>query len=287
MSEGKSEKLSAPSHDHIIPWSAPPLPALKRPVLQSDCTPVRQKASSLPISEPAHDNSTATGSSPSSKRRRLNSQVQPLLRAELQYCTFKSLPFLEQFQLIDSAADIGQIHARRVLEQIVNNKSLAEIYSIKFRAATGVYTCLPRSYSDVQFPQWFCKFANAVSIGDVEQDHHGSRNRSWVVTKAHAVSCHRSVTLIRPDFIVTTESSTSERYSWEHVLVVGEHESKGSVDHGLSQLASYAEQVLIAQPFRMAVFGLITGNSSPVVTFWRFDRAGKGGPHYLEPLEFY
>ncbi|RPB18865.1 hypothetical protein L211DRAFT_843186 [Terfezia boudieri ATCC MYA-4762] len=269
-----------PSRDRALPWSAPPVLGLKRRGPQPQSTPVRQKASCLPISEPPPNygnDSTLTGSSSTSKRRRLNSQVQPLLRAELHNCTFRSFHFLEQFQLINSITDIGDINAQRVLENIVDDESLAAICAIRFNVTTSIYTCLPRSYSGAQFPQWFCKFANAVTMADLEGDNHSSRRRSWIVTKDYALICNRNETLIRPDFILTTELSTTGPYSWGHVLAVGEHESKGSHDHGLSQLASYAEQVFIAQPFRVAVFGLITSNSSPVVTFWSFDRAGAIG----------
>ncbi|KAF8439606.1 hypothetical protein BGX38DRAFT_1332251 [Terfezia claveryi] len=269
-----------PSRDRTLPWSAPPVLGLKRRGSQPQSTPVRQKASCLPISEPPPcycNDSTLTGSSSTSKRRRLNSQVQPLLRAELLNCTFRSFHFLEQFQLINSITDIGDINAQRVLEKIVEDESLAAICAIRFNVTTSVYTCLPRSFSGAQFPQWFCKFANAVLMADLVEDNHSRRRRSWVVTKDHALICNRNETLIRPDFILTTELSTTGTYNWGHVLVVGEHESKGSHDHGLSQLASYAEQVFIAQPFRVAVLGLITSNSSPVVTFWSFDRAGAIG----------
>lgn len=100
------------------------------------------------------------------------------------------------------------------------------------------------------------------------------------MTKHSTLTFPHDATGIRPDFILTNESSAAEAYTCEHVLVVGEHESKGSLlpEHGLPNLASYAEQVFVAQQSRAAVFGLITSNSSPVITFWRFNRAGEAIP---------
>ncbi|KAF8421856.1 hypothetical protein EV426DRAFT_516878, partial [Tirmania nivea] len=65
---------------------------------------------------------------------------------------------------------------------------------------------------------------------------------------------------------------------WRAILVVGEHQSTGSnISESFTQLASYAEQVFIAQPFRVFVFGVLTSNAGPKLTFWRFDRSGAIG----------
>ena len=43
------------------------------------------------------------------------------------------------------------------------------------------------------------------------------------------------------------------------------------------QLASYVEQVFIAQPFRIATIGILTSNTSTFLRLWRFDGTGAVG----------
>ncbi|KAF8416027.1 hypothetical protein EV426DRAFT_628212 [Tirmania nivea] len=81
-------------------------------------------------------------------------------------------------------------------------------------------------------------------------------------------------------FDVSVGSGSAKPPKWNSILVVGEHQSKGSKP--FSQLARYAEQVFIAQPFRTAVLGILTSNISPQLTFWRFDRAGAIGSMELD-----
>ena len=79
----------------------------------------------------------------------------------------------------------------------------------------------------------------------------------------------------RPDFVLTSNSVTP---TWSTILVVGEHHSAGKTEESAKlQLASYVEQVFIAQPFRMAVIGILTSNKSTALSLWRFDRAGAVG----------
>ena len=80
---------------------------------------------------------------------------------------------------------------------------------------------------------------------------------------------------IRPDFVLTCCGIPLE---WRSVLVVGKHQSTGStVRESFTRLATYAEQVFLAQPFRICVSGVLTSNRGPNLTFWRFDRSGAIG----------
>ncbi|KAF8414920.1 hypothetical protein BGX38DRAFT_1281593 [Terfezia claveryi] len=84
---------------------------------------------------------------------------------------------------------------------------------------------------------------------------------------------------VRPDFILTCGEVPVE---WSSILVVGEHQSTGSNPSvSFAQLASYAEQIFIAQPFRVFVLGVLTSNTDPDLTFWRFDRCGAIGSEAL------
>ncbi|KAF8415971.1 hypothetical protein EV426DRAFT_513669, partial [Tirmania nivea] len=70
---------------------------------------------------------------------------------------------------------------------------------------------------------------------------------------------------------------------WSNIMVVGEHHSTGKTEETAKlQLASYVEQVFIAQPFRMAIIGILTSNTSTTLTLWRFDRAGVVGSLKLD-----
>jgi len=96
----------------------------------------------------------------------------------------------------------------------------------------------------------------------------------WRVTKNKPlIGTHNND--IRPDFVLTWPGVPLE---WRSVLVIGEHESIGSTTRdSFTQLASYAEQVFLAQPFRIFVLGILTSNVGPKLAFWRFDRSGAIG----------
>jgi len=188
-------------------------------------------------------------------------------------------------------------------------------FGISYDPATGDYTCTPNGYSDIHFPPWFCSLANAIA----EYSQPGlSLTRKWVTHSKHALPGKRNNS-VRPDFVLAFASNDPTKDStqlqappldspptrtppmvaqspgigngvpdptpppWDSVLIVGEHESSGStIDRRISKLATYAEQVFIAQPFRMGVFAILTSKKSTNVSFWWFDRAGAVGSEELE-----
>lgn len=83
--------------------------------------------------------------------------------------------------------------------------------------------------------------------------------RAWTVTKDISLPGERTGN-IRPDFVMRTGATLD----WGLVLVVGEHQSAGPFAKGLqAQLASYAEQLFISQPFQTSVWAILTSKTKP------------------------
>lgn len=157
------------------------------------------------------------------------------------------------------------------------------------------------------FANWFCRLANAIlrlSKDDASTDelqpkgqcpNKGAKGNP--TTKSQSPSDPRALSWlsccnatlpglgdpqIRPDFALTSTPTTP---TWSTILVVGEHTSVGKTEETVRlQLASYAEQVFIVQPFRTAIIGIITSNTSSCLRLWRFDRAGAVGSLKLNYL---
>lgn len=242
-------------------------------------TPIKRKAASIPISLQADFDLY-------SKRARLASTITSLMRSDLDGCTYQCRNFLAQFLGVGSLGS-DKVQSLGILDLLSQEGSLGN--SIRYLHLDDKYICTPPSYANTHFPNWFCKLANFIASCTVDNEvvqiatpeaagtrfpGPSGRLRAWLDTKNTTLlgAGHQA---LRPDFILTTEPSSP---SWFNVLVVGEHQSKkgsgSSRDSAMIQLASYAEQVFVVQPFRSAVLGILTSNMAPCLTFWRFDRAG-------------
>lgn len=257
--------------------------------------------------------STGTGSNVyASKRRRLASTVHELMRAELRQSLFRCMRMVPDLlsdyyttRGIPTPHDAGM----ETLHALVPAVSVADGIPalVKKEAALGLggYSCAPPNYDDVPFRQWFCAFANAIAAAyrrrwnlpspqgstvwsDLRHDTlHGSWNDERRPDFALLVMPTAEPLAVGPNTKNTKPKGKGKGASigWRSVLVVGEHLSMGSTpDAGLIQLACYAEQVFIAQPFRQSVLGILTLNKAPpTLSLWRFDRAGGVGSY---PLNF-
>ncbi|RPB19035.1 hypothetical protein L211DRAFT_871492 [Terfezia boudieri ATCC MYA-4762] len=181
------------------------------------------------------------GHTGSAKRHHCSAKhVAPLIASELVQATHCSATFPEDFLLRDSW-DLHVPEADFLLAAIT--RSLPPADRVRYHLDTGQYTCRPPAYTNAIYPEWFCRLANAIH--NANNPTLAAVHSTWKCTKDTAPN------------------------------VVGEHQSKGS--QPFTQLARYAEQVFIAQPFRTAVLGIITSCSGPQLRFWRFDRAGAIG----------
>ncbi|KAF8448174.1 hypothetical protein BGX38DRAFT_603343 [Terfezia claveryi] len=245
-----------------------PLPALR--VLQTS-TPCKRKAASIPLSLELDPGSAK-------RHHRSAKHVTPLIASELVQATHCSATFAEDFLLRDSW-DLHVPEADILLAAIT--RSLPPADKVRYHRRTGEYTCSPPAYSNAMYPEWFCRLANAIR--NANNPTLAALHSTWKCTKDTAPTGARNGGL-RPDFILTVDgdatSSSSATPTWDSILVVGEHQSKGS--QPFTRLAQYAEQVFIAQPFRTAVLGIITSNTGPRLRFWRFDRAGAIGSMDLD-----
>ncbi|KAF8422232.1 hypothetical protein EV426DRAFT_606639 [Tirmania nivea] len=259
------------SHSH--PTATAPSAVNFTPAFTS--TPLKRKSSSL--GRPRNISSDYPSHHPGSKRlHRSATTVTPLIEAELYKSSFQSVTFFHDFifpkpaSTTDSAL-VRATHADHLLRQLSAHSSSA-CKSLSQNNLTKSYHCIPPGFSDAVFPYWFCDFANAVAAITTPTP---SPIPTWMVTKNHTIAGDQNDRR-RPDFALAVGGS----FEWRHVLIVGEHQSKGSsVKASFIQLACYVEQVFIAQPFRTAVLGILTSRSGPRFTLWRFDRAGALGSH--------
>ncbi|KAF8447109.1 hypothetical protein BGX38DRAFT_604662 [Terfezia claveryi] len=270
------------------PTAHSPLPHLPDPEIQSaptiptaplNSTPYKRKAALTGLHQPINGNVS------SGKRRRANA-VSTLIHQELAGAQYTCLDFVERFLFSASPNTATTAYAEEILSAIIatfrQSGSDAESESEAGAAAHGirchkldqkhVYVCYPPNYTNKEFPEWFCGFANAI------QQHASpsltGSSLEWRVVKDKPLrGTHNND--VRPDFVLICGEVPVK---WSSVLVVGEHESRGSnASISFTQLASYAEQVFIAQPFRVFVLGVLTSKVGQKLTFWRFDRSGAFG----------
>ncbi|KAF8442515.1 hypothetical protein BGX38DRAFT_780685 [Terfezia claveryi] len=275
------------------------------PVTRYRSTPIKRKACSIPLAL------LPMRSASIGKRRRLTSQVLPLLQDELHGRWYSYENFLTDFVHYGpwALSDTQVIDLLGLLSQDSPNKG------ITYDPITDVYCCTPPGFADIVFSGWFCDLGNAIlrmsklnpkvhtnstvtsalgKAGDTLQPTaqcpseyiqenltHGSPDTTPTPGGVSWVSCRTSSlrgfgkSQIRPDFVLTSNSVVP---TWSTILVVGEHHSVGKTEEAAKlQLASYVEQVFIAQPFRMAIIGILTSNSGTLLRLWRFDRAGAVG----------
>ncbi|KAF8460990.1 hypothetical protein BDZ91DRAFT_383321 [Kalaharituber pfeilii] len=199
------------------------------------------------------------------------------MRAELRRCLHPNVASFCECFILDWAPTAGE--ASHCLDMLATQQSLC-IESLP----GGGHRCLQSQFSDATFPNWFCSFANAVHTsveggfivpGSIAAT---DRPRVWIATRSKPLTGARN-SRVRPDFVLHCPHScltdAADCVAWKDVLIVGSHESKGStVDSSIVQLACYASEVFLAQPFRHFVFGILTSNCRRGIVFWRFDRAG-------------
>ncbi|RPB23677.1 hypothetical protein L211DRAFT_868539 [Terfezia boudieri ATCC MYA-4762] len=251
--------MSTPAATVGVSVGSAPLPYLR------SCIPCKRKAVSIPVSLEAAE--LDRGHTSSTKH------VSPLIVSELLQVTHQSATFPEDFLLRDSW-DLHVPEADFLLAAVA--RSLPPADGVRYHENTRQYTCTPPAYTNTNFAEWFCRLANAIR--DANNPTPAAVQSMWVYTKDTALTGARNGEL-RPDFILTVGDDTKTP-KWNSILVVGKHQSKGSKP--FTQLARYAEQVFIAQPFRTAVLGILTSNISLQLTFWRFDRAGAIGSMELD-----
>jgi len=227
-------------------------------------TPCRWKAVSILLSL----ESVQDGYKPSSAtRHHRRAKAAAVLRAaELHQATHRSSTFPEDFLLRESWG-LHVSDAELILSEV--SRQLPPADNVRHHPTTSQYSCRPPDYSNADYPEWFCRFANGIR--DAKNGTPPLKRATWVSTKNSSLTGVPNGNL-RPDFVLTVQPDAP---TWSSVLVVGEHQQKHS--NPLNQLAAYAEQVFIAQPFRNAVLGVLTSNTGPLMTFWRFDRAGALG----------
>ncbi|RPB18422.1 hypothetical protein L211DRAFT_831680 [Terfezia boudieri ATCC MYA-4762] len=265
---------STPAATVRVPVGSAPLPTIH--ALQNS-TPCKRKAVSIPVSLELE-----RGHSSSAKRHRHHrsaKHVSPLIAAELLQATQRSATFSEDFLLRD-CWDLHVPEADFLLANI--ERSLPPADGVQYYRKTGQYTCTPPDYTNTKYPEWFCRLANAIR--NANNPTPAAVHSTWICTKDTAPTGSRNGEL-RPDFILMVGDDAKSRESswaptWDSILVVGEHQSKGSKP--FTQLTQYAEQMFIAQPFRTTVLGILTSNTGPQLTFWRFDRAGAIGSMELD-----
>ena len=265
-----------------------------------ESTTIKRKACSIPLGlYLGRDGST-------SKQRRLASQVHPLLQEELHGRWFTYGNFLADFVHYGPWA-LGNAQTLDFLALLSRDTVTT---GITFDSVSNNYRCTPPGFADAQFPAWFCGLVNAiqrVSQGDTgtlgnicatdstvggcvpaspdttqstcSRRPSNPRGPSWISSWASALQ-GLGKPQIRPDFVLTNNPTAP---TWSNILVVGEHHSAGKTEETAKlQLASYVEQVFIAQPFRVAMIGILTSNTSTTLRLWRFDRAGAVGSLKLD-----
>jgi len=266
---------SSPKTPPRIIQSAP----ATHPATRHRSTPVKRKACSIPLTLlPMHGGS-------SGKRRRLTSQVLPLLQDELHGRWYTYGNFLADFVHHGpwALSDTQATHFLSHLSQDSPTKGIA------YDPVNDSYSCTPPGFADAVFSGWFCDLGNAilrmsklnpeVDPGSPDTNHPTpspavSGELSWVSFRTSALQ-GLGKSQIRPDFLLTSNSVAP---TWRTILVVGEHQSAGKTEETAKlQLASYVEQVFIEQPFRMSTIGILTSNTSSSLRLWRFDRAGVVG----------
>ncbi|KAF8417572.1 hypothetical protein EV426DRAFT_622543 [Tirmania nivea] len=269
-------------------------------------TPFKRKAASIPLSiftlpHPNHLRSD-TGSSETKRQRRLGKIVRPLIHEELASVKYICTEFVQHFLSQGPWASQAPTdsHLRAILHAMMS--SLPHSDGLRYKRSEEHYTCHPPSYTNRSYPEWFCRFANAVHtmgtaleksdtvqstpmpispLAAATEESASSPPRysvlKWLVTNVWPLGGANN-NGIKPDFILTC---CPDYPSWSSVLVVGEHQSQGSTSSteksSFTQLACYAEQVFVAQPFRNSVLGILTSNQAPELKFWRFDRGGAVG----------
>ncbi|RPB19638.1 hypothetical protein L211DRAFT_842443 [Terfezia boudieri ATCC MYA-4762] len=285
------------------------------PATRYRSTPIKRKAASIPLAFlPMCGGSTG-------KRRRLTSQVLPLLQEELHERWYTYRNFLKDF-IHHGPWALSDAQAIEILALLCQGIPAT---GIAYKPTNSSYCCTPPGFADTVFPGWFCDFGNnilrmsqiieredsnltvttaldkagatlsmvgdGVSLTDITRNEPTPQYPNELIQHSTPytsgpggfcwVSCRTSALLglgnpqIRPDFVLTSNSKT---LTWSTVLVVGEHHSTGKSEEATKlQLASYVEQVFIAQPFRMATIGIITSSTSTTLRLWRFDRAGAVG----------
>ncbi|KAF8419397.1 hypothetical protein BGX38DRAFT_1309570 [Terfezia claveryi] len=279
------------------PIAHSPLPLLPDPQVQSaptlfpistaplHSTPHKRKAALTGLHQPINGNVSA------GKRRRANA-VTTLIEQELAGAQHICLDFVERFLFPGSPNTATTVYAEEILSAIIKQSeskagaaaAVSGIRCCKFDQK-HVYVCYPPAYTNKAYPEWFCRFANAIQqhtspsqTGSSSTCPSTKAKLEWCVVKDKPLrGTHNND--IRPDFVLTCGEVPLE---WRSILIVGEHQSTGSnASEAFTQLASYAEQVFIAQPFRVFVFGILTSNAGPCLTLWRFDRSGAIGSETL------
>ncbi|RPB23922.1 hypothetical protein L211DRAFT_838378 [Terfezia boudieri ATCC MYA-4762] len=292
------DKLPTPTS----PTARSPLPHLPDPQLQS--APTLLQISTVPVNSTPHKRKAALtglhqpikGNVSAGKRRRANA-VTTLIEQELAGAQHTCLDFVERFLFPESPNAATTGCAEEILSAIIATFKQAATeattiaHGIRCRKfdQKHVYVCYPPAYTNKDYPEWFCRFANAIQqhtspslTGSSSTCPPTKAKLEWCVVKGKPLrGTHNND--IRPDFVLTCGEVDGEvPLEWRSVLVVGEHQSTGSnASEAFTQLASYAEQVFIAQPFRIFVFGVLTSNAGPHLTFWRFDRSGAIGSETL------
>ncbi|KAF8415967.1 hypothetical protein EV426DRAFT_628394 [Tirmania nivea] len=258
MDECASDPISPLSDHHTsvstsaatvrVSVGSAPLPVLHT-LLTS--TPCKRKAASIPLSlEAAQLDRGQT----STKRHRYHRSAK--------HATHRPPTFPEDFLLRDSW-DLHVPEADFLLAAVA--RSLPPADGVRYHRNTGKYTCTPPAYTNTTYPEWFCRLANAIR--DANNPTPAPVHSTWICTKDTAPTGARNGEL-RPDFILAVGDDAKSRASpwaptWNSILVVGEQQSKGS--NPFTQLAGYAEQVFIAQPFRTAVLGILTSNTAGAI----------------------
>ncbi|RPB20018.1 hypothetical protein L211DRAFT_852723 [Terfezia boudieri ATCC MYA-4762] len=262
------ELQSAPS---LLPISTAPL----------NSTPHKRKAALTGLHQPINGNVSA------GKRRRANA-VGTLIEQELAGAQHTCLDFVKRFLFPGSPNIATTVCAEEILSAIIakagdvtEDTTIAHGIRCRKFNQKHLYVCYPPTYTNKGYPDWFCQFTNAIQqhtppslTGSSSICPPTKVKLEWRVTKNKPLlGIHNND--IRPDFVLTWGGVPLE---WRSILVVGEHQSTGSnASESFTQLASYAEQVFIAQPFRVFVLGILTSNAGPKLTFWRFDRSGAIG----------
>lgn len=288
-----------PSLPHPQFQSAPTL--LQTPTTPLKSTPLKRKAALTGLHQPVEGNASA------GKHRRASAIV-TLIAQELAGAQHICLDFVDRFILPASGSNSASspnaattVCPKEILRAIIaafkqsessaggtTTKGTTIGYGIrcaKFNQK-DVHVCYPPTYTNRDYAEWFCRFANAViqqhtflspagsSASASSASSTTNAKLEWRVAKNKTLKGTYNND-IRPDFVLTWHGVPLE---WRSVLIVGEHESTGSTrTESLTQLATYAEQVFLAQPFRIFVFGLLTSNAGPKLAFWRFDRSGAIG----------
>ncbi|KAF8416568.1 hypothetical protein EV426DRAFT_626246 [Tirmania nivea] len=241
---------------------AQPLPTSAPATISLTSTPVKRKSTAIGVDGPNQSQqSTSTSRLSSGKKPRLASDVTPLIRDELNRCLYM-FPNLVPDMILQGPWAIDDVQADSILAKTMRKDICPGLI---FDASTHEYTCTPPSYKDSSFSDWLCLLGNEIADISVPSPH---PRGTWVNSKNAVLSGCRNGRIL-PDFVL------SAGQGWRSVLVVGEHQSgRASPEVGRIQLACYAEQVFIAQPFRNAVWGIWTSKTSPDMVVWRFDRAG-------------